>query len=69
MKEAVRPELSPRELEIVKYMLAGLKPAQIARNMAIKPQTVNTYKMNLCNKFCVDGNAALLVHLAKHWPQ
>ena len=45
--------LTPRELEIVKYLPTGLLNKQIARELNIAEQTVKIHRRNICDKLGV----------------
>ncbi len=42
--------LSPREIQIVEAMVAGLKPAQIATALNLSVKTVSTYRQRIMDK-------------------
>ena len=53
--------LSPRELEIYKYLLKGLDYYTIADELNIKRNTVVTHVLNLFNKLLVNSRIELMV--------
>ena len=53
--------LSPRELEIYKYLLKGLDYYTIADELNIKRNTVVTHVLNLFNKLLVSSRIELMV--------
>ena len=52
--------LSPRELEIYKYLLKGLDYYSIADELDIKRNTVVTHVLNLFNKLLVSSRLELM---------
>jgi len=47
---AVRMALTPREREISAQILAGRTSKQIAKDLALSPRTVETYRLRLMRK-------------------
>lgn len=52
--------LSPRELEIYKYLLKGLDYYSIADELSIKRNTVVTHVLSLFNKLLVNSRLELM---------
>jgi FixJ family two-component response regulator len=52
--------LTPRELEIVKYLPAGLLNKQIAAKLNIAEQTVKIHRRNICDKLGVKSVPEIL---------
>lgn len=52
--------LSPRELEIYKYLLKGLDYYRIADELSIKRNTVVTHVLSLFNKLLVSSRLELM---------
>lgn len=53
--------LSPRELEIYKYILKGLDYYSIADELGVQRSTVVTHVLNLFNKLLVNSRQELLI--------
>jgi len=54
------PRLTKRESEILKLVSEGATTAVIAARLFISPQTVETHRKNLMQKFKVNNSAALI---------
>ena len=54
------PRLTKRETEIVKLVSEGATTAAIAAKLFISPQTVETHRKNVMQKFKVNNSAALI---------
>ena len=54
------PRLTRRETEILKLVSEGATTAAIATKLFISPQTVETHRKNLMQKFKVNNSAALI---------
>jgi len=52
--------LTPRELEIVKFLPAGLLNKQIAAKLNIAEQTVKIHRRNICDKLGVKSVPEIL---------
>ena len=50
-------ELTPRELEVLELMAAGLEQAEIARRLVISPRTVGTHIQHILEKLDVRSRA------------
>ena len=53
--------LSPRELEIYKYILKGLDYYSIADELGVQRSTVATHVLHLFNKLLVNSRQELLI--------
>ncbi len=53
-----RPDLSPREVELLQWIVAGETEAAIARRLFISPHTVRTHVKNIYRKLHVSSRAA-----------
>lgn len=53
--------LSAREVETLTYLAYGLSLNEVAIKMAVKPNTVATYKTRIFNKLGVNSTAEALV--------
>ena len=47
--------LTPREMEVLKYMTQGKKNEEIAKNMVVTTQTINNYVRSIFSKIGVDN--------------
>jgi PAS domain S-box-containing protein len=54
------PKLSPREDEVLRLVATGSSSKQIAADLSISENTVETHRRNLLKKFKVNNSAALL---------
>lgn len=53
--------LSSREVETLGYLARGLSLSEVAAKMAVKPNTIATYKTRVFNKLGVNTTAQALV--------
>lgn len=53
--------LSPRELEIYKYLLKGLDYYSIADELGVQKSTIKTHILHLYNKLLVSSRQELLI--------
>lgn len=58
--------LSPRELQVLERIAAGLPLGQIADELHLSPKTVSTHKMRLMQKLELHTNADLLKYALRH---
>lgn len=59
------PALSPRELQILQMICAGLALGEIADRLHLSPKTVSTHKMRLMAKLDLQTNADLLKYAVR----
>ena len=52
--------LSDRELEVMRMLVDGIDPQQIAARMCLSPKTVSTYRSRILRKLNLSSNAALV---------
>ena len=52
--------LSKRENEVYSFLVAGMRPKDIAQLLVISPKTVDTYRANIMRKLQLDGIAGLV---------
>lgn len=57
---------TPREIEILRFMLDGVKTADIAEELALSPLTVETHRKNICRKTETNNVHALNKFLQEH---
>ena len=60
------PRLTKREKEVLQLVSEGVTTAGIARLLFISPQTVETHRKNLMQKFNVNNAAALIRKAIEH---
>lgn len=58
--------ISPRELDVLRLLAAGLTNKQIARQLVISPATVQRHTINLYRKIGASGRSDAAVYAAKH---
>lgn len=61
----VKP-LSPRELEVIRLLAAGLTVGEIATQLSRSKQTVSAQKINAMRKLCLANEAALFIYLQEN---
>lgn len=52
--------LSPREVEIIRYIKAGLSSPQIAEKVSLSPHTIDTHRKNIHAKLGISTVADLV---------
>jgi DNA-binding NarL/FixJ family response regulator len=57
---ASHPKISDREFEVLRGLVAGQRPSEIARELRISIKTVSTHKARLFQKLGLDSMAALV---------
>lgn len=60
--DALFANLSPRELEVVRLLVAGMSVTDIARQLSRSKKTVSTQKIAAMRKLGVDSDMALLTY-------
>ena len=63
---AVDPDLTPRELEVLRLLADGLTQAEIAERLVISPRTVGTHIQNLLGKLSVHSRAQAVAFAHRH---
>lgn len=58
--------LTPREIEIVKYIAHGLVNKQIASKLFLSKRTVDKHRTNILNKLSVNNSAELIAYAVKY---
>ncbi|MGZ4536411.1 MAG: response regulator transcription factor, partial [Nocardioidaceae bacterium] len=53
-------DLSPRELEVLQLLVAGLSRAEVAERLVVSPNTVRTHVQNLLKAADVHSTLALV---------
>lgn len=59
-------QLSPRELEVIRLLSAGLTVGEIAAQLNRSKQTVSTQKVNAMRKLGLSSDAALFIYVQEH---
>src|SRR5207342_3125389 len=59
-------QLTPRELEIIRHIAAGLTNIEIATTLFLSPATVDTHRKNMLAKLQLKNTAALVKWAADH---
>jgi len=59
-------ELSARESEVFGFLVAGMRPRDIAKELEISCKTVDTYRANILKKLKVTGTAELIRFAFRH---
>ena len=59
-------QLTPRELEIIRHIAAGLTNIEIAATLFLSPATVDTHRKNMLAKLHLKNTAALVKWAADH---
>lgn len=63
---ASTPELTPRELEVLKLMAAGMENAQIAEALVISPRTARNHVASILEKLQMQNRIQAAVYAVKH---
>jgi HD-GYP domain-containing protein (c-di-GMP phosphodiesterase class II) len=63
---AAAPELTPRELEVLRLVAVGLTNKQIGRQLGISARTVQHHTMHIYGKLGVDTRAAAALVASRH---
>ncbi len=59
-------QLTPREIEIIRYIAQGLVNKQIASKLSLSKRTVDKHRTNILNKLSVNNSAELIAHAVKN---
>lgn len=54
------PFLTPKEKEVIRYLMEGLSSKEIADKMDISPRTIETHRANVLNKFHLKNTTELI---------
>ena len=65
-RPAVAGDLSPRELEVLKLVAAGLTNAQVAERLFISPRTVNAHLNSIYGKLGLGSRSAAVRFAVEH---
>jgi DNA-binding CsgD family transcriptional regulator len=58
--------LSPRELEVLRHVVAGRSNQEIATTLFISPRTVESHVANILGKLNLDSRGAVAVYAVRH---
>jgi DNA-binding NarL/FixJ family response regulator len=58
--------LSDRELNVLKFITAGLSLTEISRKLALSAKTVSTYRARILEKMNMQNNAQLIRYVTEH---
>ncbi|VBB48683.1 conserved hypothetical protein [uncultured Paludibacter sp.] len=64
-KETIEPELTPREIEILKLVKKGFLSKEISNKLSISVHTVNTHRQRFLEKLGVDNSMEAVVLASK----
>lgn len=64
--ETPHKQLSNREFQIFRLLVAGTSINQIARDLSLSANTISTHKSRLMHKLGVENNAGLVRYAMKH---
>lgn len=65
-ERALHMQLSGRELVVMRHLVAGKRPTEIAHAMRISVKTVSTYKSRILDRMQMDSAAALIRYAIAH---
>jgi DNA-binding NarL/FixJ family response regulator len=60
------PFLTPKEKEVIRYVLDGYSNKEIADKMDISPRTIETHRANVLNKFNLKNTTELIKKILEH---
>lgn len=58
--------LSNRELEVLKFIAAGMSLTEISQKLALSAKTISTYRSRLLEKMGMQNNAQLIRYVTEH---
>ena len=61
--------LSPREEEVVRHVVAGMRNAEVARELSITEETVKTHLNHVFRKLGVRDRVELVLHVRRSQPR
>ena len=61
-----KPELSSREMQVLRRMASGHSAATIAEELNVSPKTVHSYRARLLQKLGLHSNAELIRYAIEH---
>lgn len=60
------PPLTPRELEVLRFLACGMRDAKIAESLGIRPTTVRNHVEHILGKLGVHSRLEAVVFAAQH---
>jgi two-component system nitrate/nitrite response regulator NarL len=60
------PFLTPKEKEVIRYVLEGYSNKEIADKMEISPRTIESHRSNVLNKFNLRNTTELIKKILEH---
>jgi DNA-binding NarL/FixJ family response regulator len=60
------PFLTPKEKEVIRYVIDGYSNKEIADKMSISPRTIETHRANVLNKFNLKNTTELIKKILEH---
>jgi two-component system nitrate/nitrite response regulator NarL len=60
------PFMTPKEKEVVRYVIEGYSNKEIADKMNISPRTIETHRANVLNKFNLKNTTELIKKILEH---
>jgi DNA-binding NarL/FixJ family response regulator len=66
VRAAPHHRLSPRELEIFRMILAGMRPKEIAFTFSVSSKTISTHRVRIMRKLGVEGDTGLTRYALAH---
>lgn len=60
------PFLTPKEKEVIRYVIEGYSNKEIADKMNISPRTIETHRANVLNKFNLKNTTELIKKILEH---
>jgi DNA-binding NarL/FixJ family response regulator len=65
-RQKALPFLTPKEKEVIRYVLDGYSNKEIADKMDISPRTIETHRANVLNKFNLKNTTELIKKILEH---
>ena len=62
----LKPELSPRELDVLRLVGSGKSVKEVAKNLNVSANTVSTYRSRLLRKLELSGTADLILYALRN---
>ena len=66
IKKGTKSLVTPREKEVISYLIDGLTSAEIAEKMFISPRTVDKHRTNLLKKLDQKNTASLVKYVLEN---
>jgi two-component system nitrate/nitrite response regulator NarL len=65
-KDRSTPFLTPKEKEVIRYVIEGYSNKEIADKLSISPRTIETHRCNVLNKFNLKNTTELVKKILEH---